>query len=68
MTYVLPGEYLDGLGVPLVYRHQHRCRNLPNCRIRAPYVRWCGRRGAARSLPIPITPLGGSTWTTSKAL
>jgi len=23
--------------------------------VRDPYARWCGRRGAARPLPIPIT-------------
>ena len=28
--------------------------NPPNRRIRDPYVRWCGRRGVARLLPIPI--------------
>ena len=28
--------------------------NLPNRRIRDPYVRWCGRGEAVRSLPIPI--------------
>jgi hypothetical protein len=33
---------------------------LPNRRIRDPYVRWCGRRGTARSLPIPISQLGPS--------
>jgi len=30
--------------------------NLPNRRIRDPYVRWCGRGEAVRSLPIPIRP------------
>ena len=25
-----------------------------NRRVRDPYARWCGRRGAARRLPIPI--------------
>jgi len=30
----------------------------PNRRVRDPYARWCGRRGAARRPPIPIkTPL-----------
>ena len=24
--------------------------------VRDPYARWCGRRGAARPLPIPIVP------------
>jgi hypothetical protein len=28
--------------------------NLPNRRIRDPYIRWCGRREAVRPLPIPI--------------
>jgi hypothetical protein len=28
--------------------------NPPNRRIRDPYVRWCGRRGAVRLLPTPI--------------
>ena len=28
--------------------------NLPNRRIRDPYVRWCGRGEAVRPLPIPI--------------
>jgi len=28
--------------------------NQPNRRIRDPYVRWCGRRGVVRPLPIPI--------------
>ena len=26
----------------------------PNRRVRDPYARWCGRRGAARRPPIPI--------------
>jgi hypothetical protein len=30
--------------------------NLPNRRIREPYVRWCGRGEAVRPLPIPISP------------
>ncbi len=25
-----------------------------NRRVRDPYARWCGRRGAVRRLPIPI--------------
>ena len=29
--------------------------NPPNRRIRDPYVRWCGRAGAARFPPIPIS-------------
>ena len=32
----------------------NRSLNPPNRRIRDPYVRWCGRRGVARFLPIPI--------------
>jgi hypothetical protein len=32
----------------------NRLLNPPNRRIRDPYVRWCGRRGVARLLPIPI--------------
>ena len=32
--------------------------NPPNRRIRDPYVRWCGRRGAARLPPIPIRRTG----------
>ena len=34
--------------------------NLPNRRIRDPYVRWCGRGEAVRSLPIPIRPTGAN--------
>ena len=30
--------------------------NQPNRRGTDPYARWCGRRGAARLLPIPISP------------
>ena len=30
---------------------------LPNRRIRDPYVRWCGRGEAVRPLPIPIRQL-----------
>jgi hypothetical protein len=29
--------------------------NLPNRRIRDPYVRWCRRRGVVRHLPILIS-------------
>ena len=31
--------------------------NCPNRRVRDPYARWCGRRGAARRPPIPIIRL-----------
>ena len=30
----------------------------PNRRVRDPYARWCGRRGAARRPPIPIPEVG----------
>jgi hypothetical protein len=32
-----------------------RWLDLPNRRIRDPYVRWCGRGEAVRPLPIPIS-------------
>ena len=32
----------------------------PNRRVRDPYARWCGRRGAARRPPIPILAWGVS--------
>lgn len=32
-----------------------------NRRVRDPYARWCGRRGAVRRLPIPITTQQGFT-------
>ena len=30
----------------------------PNRRVRDPYARWCGRRGAVRRPPIPIPEAG----------
>ena len=41
-------------GMDLLEREVTLPLNPPNRRIRDPYVRWCGRRGAARLLPIPI--------------
>ena len=41
--------------------------NLPNRRMRDPYVRWCGRGEAVRLLPIPIRhkfTLTGERWRT----
>jgi hypothetical protein len=44
------GEKTRRLGCRLPGLH------LPNRRLRDPYVRWCGRGEAVRSLPIPIGP------------
>ena len=33
----------------------------PNRRVRDPYARWCGRRGAARRPPIPIPKISGES-------
>jgi RNA-directed DNA polymerase len=49
-----PGGSFAGLGVPRLHRRYHAGLNPPNRRRRAPYVRWCGRGEAVRSLPIPI--------------
>lgn len=45
---------LPGAGVTKPGEGMNLLLNPPNRRIRDPYVRWCGRKGVARLLPIPI--------------
>ena len=47
LAIALPQRYFAALGLPPP-------PNPPNRRIRDPYVRWCGRAGAARFPPLPI--------------
>jgi hypothetical protein len=49
------GAVLRSTGPAEPGRSADRSLSPPNRRIRDPYVRWCGRREIARSLPIPIS-------------
>jgi RNA-directed DNA polymerase len=54
LAMALPGQHFDRLGVPRLDQRSHRGYLPPNRRIRAPYVRWCGRGEVARPPPSPI--------------
>ncbi|MGE3540490.1 MAG: group II intron maturase-specific domain-containing protein [Candidatus Tectimicrobiota bacterium] len=55
LAIAFPGGYLDKRGLPRLSRPSRREGMLPNCRIRAPYVRWCGRGEVVRPPPCIFT-------------